>query len=367
MYRISVVLIVACALHAAASAGEPANSEKKQDTVAAPSSGFVVVPVIFYAPETRLQGGVAGMYYFHPGDDLNMRPSQISAGAGYTQNKQYQIAVNPDFYFDSEKWRVHGNFGYARFPSKFYGVGGNTLLANVETFTPITLKCSVAVERRMLPGFDVALKYDIRNDKLVALAESGMLASRTLPGSAGGTVSGIGALALLDTRDNIFSASTGSLVEAQVLTYASAIGSDYDYTRYTLDLRHYWPVSDTHIFAVQGYVSLTSGTAPFYLLSLFGGEYRMRGFYLGRYRGNHMALAQAEYRLPVWWRFGAVAFAGIGDVANTFSDFSIGHLKLAAGFGLRYLVDVKERLNIRADIGFGGGQVQPYLTFREAF
>jgi outer membrane protein assembly factor BamA len=340
--------------------------EEKKDTTK-PNSGFVIVPVIFYAPETRLQAGIAGMYYFRSeSSPADTRPSQISAGTGYTQNNQFVLAINPDFYFDDEHWRVHGNMGFSKYPSRFYGIGSNTSLSDQENFTPQILKCSVAVQRNIQPGLNAAIKYDFRQDRILS-ADPGMLVTQEIPGRNGGIISGLGVVGLLDTRDNVFSARSGNLVEIQAMHYDRALGSDYSYSRLSLDLRGYWPVFETHAFAAQLFMNLMSGDVPFYQLSLFGGEDKMRGYYLGRYRDKDMALMQIEYRLPVVWRFGAVLFAGVGDVADRFSHFILSDLKFAEGFGIRYAVDTKERLNIRADLGFGGGEIQPYLTFREAF
>ena len=40
----------------------------------------------------------------------------------------------------------------------------------------------------------------------------------------------------------------------------------------------------------------------------------MRGVYLGRFRDRHELIAQADYRVHVWKRFGAVVFGAAGNV-----------------------------------------------------
>jgi hypothetical protein len=54
-------------------------------------------------------------------------------------------------------------------------------------------------------------------------------------------------------------------------------------------------------------------------------------------------------------------------VAPELEKIAPAQLKFAGGAGLRFQVDKKERVNIRFDMGFGGGQPGYYLTIGEAF
>jgi hypothetical protein len=94
----------------------------------------------------------------------------------------------------------------------------------------------------------------------------------------------------------------------------------------------------------------------------------MRGYYLGRYRDKNMIAIQAEYRwLPAIWRFGIVGFAGFGDVADKISRFDFGGFEYSYGFGLRFLLNPEQKINLRLDFGFGKGTSGIYFTAGEAF
>ena len=93
----------------------------------------------------------------------------------------------------------------------------------------------------------------------------------------------------------------------------------------------------------------------------------MRGYYLGRYRDQHAAALQAEYRTYVWKRFGFVAFVGFGDVAKKLNRFALKDFKTSVGFGLRFAIDPKEKINFRFDIAFGHDSSAFYITATEAF
>jgi len=61
-------------------------------------------------------------------------------------------------------------------------------------------------------------------------------------------------------------------------------------------------------------------------------------------------------------------FAGAGDVfGSPESDISFSNLKYSYGFGLRFLFNRQERINLRADFGFGRDTRGVYFGLEEAF
>jgi hypothetical protein len=100
---------------------------------------------------------------------------------------------------------------------------------------------------------------------------------------------------------------------------------------------------------------------------MLGGFRFLRGYYTGRFRDKNLVFYQTEIRIPVYWRIGVVAFAGVGQVAPDLKSFSFDQMKLTGGGGLRFTLSRRERANIRFDYGFtkdGGGF---YLVFGESF
>jgi len=109
------------------------------------------------------------------------------------------------------------------------------------------------------------------------------------------------------------------------------------------------------------------GEAPFQIMSFLGGMNFMRGYYMGRFRDNNAIILQGEYRMPVWWRFGAVAFASAGDVAYKIDQFKLSDFKVTFGVGIRFAIDPKERINFRLDFAWADDSSGIYFTVVEAF
>jgi hypothetical protein len=74
-----------------------------------------------------------------------------------------------------------------------------------------------------------------------------------------------------------------------------------------------------------------------------------------------------EYRWQFYKRFGMVVFGGLGDVSEEFNSFDFSDVKPSYGFGLRYMILPKRKVNLRLDFGFGRETNGIYINITEAF
>ena len=80
-----------------------------------------------------------------------------------------------------------------------------------------------------------------------------------------------------------------------------------------------------------------------------------------------MIVGQAEYRRELFWPLGAVAFAGAGAVAHTWSDFGNSDAQPGGGLGLRFVLAKRNHINLRADYAWGNGSRATYISLGESF
>lgn len=340
-----------------------------QDTTEQKRSGIAFLPIFFYSPETKLAGGAGVNYYFREqGSRTDTRPSTIMPYFIYTQESQILSSLSADTYWKNEIYHLIGSIDFVKFPDKFYGIGNKSLEEDEEDYTAQTFIFELSFQRRIITSLNVGLLYEYVDSKMKEVEEDGLLAKKNISGSEGGKVSGIGVLMDWDTRDNIFYPSSGAFYQISARGYGDKLGSDFSFNKYTLDFRQFFPLFSHHVVGFQGYVSMKTGNPPFQMMSLLGGENIMRGYYLGRYRDKNMIVFQTEYRVvPVWWRFGLVAFMGLGEVSNEFSNFRLKDFKHSLGWGIRYQFNKEEGLNIRLDFGLGKDTSGLYINFLEAF
>jgi outer membrane protein assembly factor BamA len=325
-------------------------------------------PILYYTPETRLAFGGAGSYIFRlSGCDKTDRPSSISPLVIYTLEKQFITQLKLDLYFKDNNYRLTTEIKADNYPNKFYGIGGHTLEADEEDYTSGSVNLFVTFIKKIGKGFNIGLEYRFIDWRIKKVEEGRQLASGDIEGTEGGTLSGIGFLVNRDTRDNIFSPLKGDFFEFNARVYPGFLGSTFAFTRVSLNLRKYFPLFSSHVFAVQSAAVIQTGTVPFLHLAQIGGPYIMRGYFEGRFRDKSLLVFQAEYRMPLFWRLGIVGFAGFGNVAKTLGQLNLGELKSSYGVGLRFMFDKKERIQLRMDIGFGKDSSGFYFSIFEAF
>lgn len=374
IYRLTISFVLLLLLTTGSgTADEPTDSLPPKSR-----SGFTGFPYISYTRETKFVGGIGGLYYFRLDTLPKTRPSNITASTEYSQRKQFSIGLYPEFYLDGESIVITSTFKYSKYPGFLFGRGNRTTILNKESYTPEGFKIIVNFlanlqGQSIRNGWNLGGQLDIRFDNIqnadsMAGGMPGLVQTRSIIGSSGGIVSGLGLVVNLDTRDNLFSASHGKYFDTKFILYGSALGSEYSYRKLIVDYRQYmmgWREED--VFTYQAVAGFVSEGAPFYKFSDLGGEYLLRGYFNSRYRDNNALLLQGEYRAPIWWRFGAVGFAGIGDVFSSTNDLSLKTIKLAGGVGIRFAVLPDERANLRFDIGFSKEEMQLYLGFFEAW
>jgi hypothetical protein len=117
---------------------------------------------------------------------------------------------------------------------------------------------------------------------------------------------------------------------------------------------------------------VTRGTAPYLDLPTTGGDGRSaRGYGEGRYRGNHLAYGEVEYRgtLTSNGLLGVVAFLNTTTIDDAADGQRLFHIWApAAGTGLRVLLNKRSRTNLAADYAWGkAGAHGFYLGLQEAF
>ena len=340
----------------------------RADTIPRSSDGLFFFPLLYYSPDTRFGAGAVGVYYFHLKDKAgaSTRLSFARLLADYTQNDQLDIWSTWNVFTRREAYLIKGEARYRNFVDRFYGIGPHSNVDD-ETFYYYDLIDFKLLGARQVkdklffgPDFRFTNFFDVD-------LEEGAVDWQKVTGTSGGLNVGLGLVALYDSRDNSINAYEGSLIEASSYLFNSAIGSDYNYSNINLIATRYWEVSPRHVVAAMFQQNSNFGEVPFINLAAAGGDDILRGYARNRFRDDHFTAAQIEYRFPLFWRIGAAAFAGAGDVYSTPEEVTLPTLKYSYGGGLRVSINEYERINLRLDYGFGNGSQSFYLQLTEAF
>ena len=166
-----------------------------------------------------------------------------------------------------------------------------------------------------------------------------------------------------DTRNDIFTPSTGTFFEFETRIFSESVASDEDYQTYDLSLAGYHDVGFETVFAWRGLGRLSGGDVPFNEL----GQHDLRGYERGRYRDETHFAGEIELRRPLFWRFGGTVFTGLGQVAPELDELDDDNLLWSAGFGLRFQLTRESPLNYRTDVAWGRDGFEFYFSLGEEF
>jgi len=279
-----------------------AQSSEKSDT----TSRNIIFPVLFFLPETSSPG---------------TRPSQVLVSAVYTLRNQWLFFVPYEYYGNNNSWRIKGELGYYRFFYNFFGLGPNSQQSDLETYSVNFPRVDFNYSYRLKESFFLGGGFNFDQFDITEVQSEGILERTEIFGNQGGTKLNLYGIAIIDTRDNVYSTFDGFYGE---LVYQQSLpgASSFDYSKLSVDLRYF-----------KSLKQLTIGSELRYAFS-------------DRWIG-------AAFISSSWLR----------EAQQSYS----GDAKIAYGAGIRYEIDKDRHTRFRLDWGFGEGQSNIYLTVNEAF
>lgn len=355
------------------------------------------VPVLFYQQETGAGYGIGGLLSGRLGQDTTTRSSNARAQFWTTQKSQNLVQFVHTIYSPGEKFYLNGEVSSYKNRLYYFGIGNDApqtqtsnrsfldfqlFIVNQRIQKSIAPKQFLGVQYRLSRAYNIAPEVGRVNDdgdEVLGQTNYFYLDPRILEDprqTRNFSLSGVGPVYTLDSRDVALAASRGNLLDLQVMFNGGFVGSDYNFVRYQVDARHFQRIfSNKTILALQFLGQFHSGNVPWYGLAGFGANLGgtlydnanlMRGIYEQRFRDRQMMTAQAELRQHLFWRIDGAAFVGVGQVGYNISDYSFGGIHTAGGVGARFNFIRRDRVNLRFDYAFG---TDPgfYFAIGEAF
>lgn len=355
------------------------------DTASAPSkfrsaedgrfdvSGFLdekygFLPIVMPITEPAVGYGAAGALAFiskplgqaQSGYD---RPNITMVGGMGTENGSWG-AVAGDFrnWFDDRLQTLAGVV-YASVNLDFYGIGGDSVLANDPLRYNLepkggTLQAKYRIgDSRFWTGLNYAFaSTDVRFD-----APAGTPGLPTFRSES--NVGGLTPSLTFDTRDNLFTPTRGTYVEVTAGLFSEALGGDDEFQRAQIVAMQFAPLHPRLFLGLRGQAAASFGAAPFYLRPFI----YMRGVPMMRYQGEEMAQIEAELRWQFWKRFSLVGFAGAGAAWNNFERLDNTQTVVAGGAGFRYELARKYGIHMGLDVAFGPDNTAVYVQVGSAW
>jgi outer membrane protein assembly factor BamA len=247
--------------------------------------------------------------------------------------------------------------------SNFFGFG-NESEDNEWQFPRETALLSATVGRAftrdLIGEFATAYRYVTAYD----YEESEVMADG-IPGAGEILTASVCAGLRWDTRERQIHPDQGWIVGCRFKFSDPALGSDFTFQRYRLELSRYVSVfSSTHVLAGRLWLQHVEGRAPYYEQSIVGGGSTARGLKADRFVDSTMSLASLEYRLMISYPVSTVLFFDAGRVYPAIQDMTLRNWHANIGSGLRYHL---EGFIVRFDAGFSDEGARIFLNFGHVF
>lgn len=361
-YLVSVLFAIVALATSLPVAGQQSDTVRRQKKLK-----ITPLPALFYTPETRLGFGGLVSGVFNLGDRKTTRNSNAEVLAAYTLNNQIILRTRNNLFTKDEKYALSGEVSFYDFPILYYGVGNDTDKDLEEELGYKVFIFQERVLRQVRKSLFIGPQYRYNYLYDIEYEPENLVDDTPFIYSGAGTNSGLGFSTIYDTRNNVLNASKGVFLQFSTFFHGDALGGDFNFNRYTLDLRRYWMLNNGDVIAAQYFGEFNTGDIPFREMAQLGGENIMRGYYNGRFRDDQQMAVQVEYRKQVIPWLGFTTFGAYGDVSDDIGNFEIGDFKYAVGAGLRIMVNKADRLNIRIDYGLGDDTNGFYFAIAEAF
>lgn len=167
---------------------------------------------------------------------------------------------------------------------------------------------------------------------------------------------------VFDSRDSNASPTSGT--RYSLSAELAGLGGDFNFTKYTSELRHYWRVGRNQIVAARNVLGYGAGHIPYMQKFTAGGIDTLRGYRDEQFRGNRMFTTTFEYRFPIVKRVQAALFADIGNAWQSDSFDLIKDLKTGIGFGISLITPFGP---VRIDYAVGSQGGRTHFSFGGKF
>lgn len=290
--------------------------------------------------------------------------SESSLYADFTITGSVKVGIRGTHLFGNDDRRLTYDCFFLHEPWRFWGIGFDRgkMHDDYTKFTRLSVRLNGSYTFRLAPSVYLGPALDfafVRSLKVRNHEIWGNLPRHT-------ATLGVGALVMVDTRDNITAPTRGLYATGSALLYPSFVCyPKHLFAQFEASLSMYRRVWRGGILAGRLHGAATVGNAPWSMLPTFGGSSSMRGYFEGRFIDNNELDLTVELRQHVYRRSGAVVWVGAGTVFDHPRSLRFNHILPNAGVGYRW--EFKKNSNVRVDIGFGRGEWGFVFNINEAF
>jgi hypothetical protein len=316
----------------------------------------------------------------------------VITNAIVSANKQYLAFILPRFSRQNGKYQLSADLIARRWADHYWGIGNATPEMDKEPFGWEEYKLALTWQYRIGKHLYPAVEIDLRYGDLFEKQADGLLDNADIEGTQPAYYLGRGINLLFDTTDSQTYPTRGIKYTLSYKNYATLPRSSQpgkslemlwqpDFDKSSLDLNHYLSPTPGWVIAAQSSFVQSENSIPFTFFPELGS--RLRAYDSKRFIDQTLIAQRLEQRVfpselswmkgkglmqgKLWSRMGFVAFSETGQVARHVTHYQWNRNHWSNGFGIRYAIIPKDKLNFRIDFGFGEDTFNFIFQAREVF
>lgn len=328
--------------------------------------GWGAQPIIGYDDQEGWTFGASNVFYLDPDTtSKDHEVDELDLTTTVTTRKSFNVHGELTKYLFQDTRDLTIEAGCERSFSRYYGdTDEEDVLVEYKT---IEVPFGVAYSISPIRNYKIVPQYELQWTKSVDLKQK-TDSIVVIPNFVKEDLtSGIGVSMEYNRTNPGMHKRSGYNYSLGTMYYADWLGSRHNFEIVTATYKHYIPMGKESVLAWHFKYKRGFGDVPNSHMPQLGGHKILRGFDGDKYQGKHVVGAQMEFRFPIFWRFGATAFWGLGNAADNSSDLK-KNIHAAGGIGLRFMVKTKQKINVRFDFTYSDDrEIQKYIKIKEAF
>ena len=291
------------------------------------------------------------------------RPSITAVGGMGTENGSWAAMAGDVRHWLDDRLQTVAGAVYASVNLDFHGVGQDALLSHDPLRYNLEPKGGMMQAKYRLGDsrFWAGLSYAFAATQVTFDAPTG---TPGLPNfRRDSNVGGLTPSATYDSRDNIFTPTRGTYVEATAGLFSEGLGGDDEFQRLRLVAMQFIPLPARLTLGLRAEGAASFGDTPFYLEPFL----YLRGAPIMRYQGEEIAQIEGELRWQCWRRFSLVGFVGAGAAWKELERFDDVQSIVTGGAGFRYEVARRYGIHMGLDVAFGSDDPAVYVQVGSAW
>ncbi len=321
--------------------------------------GFLLLPTIITEPAVGY-GAAAAVVFFHSAySEKNGPPSMTGVMGAATENGTWAGGAFHEGIWKQDRIRYRGVLARTYANLAYYGsgdvaiLGDKSLNLNLDAWVLLQqVKFRIAGSNFFIGGRYVFLTTDNTFEIPIDIPEySGTEFTSTLSEAS--------MILNFDSRNNIFTSSSGVFLELSGTYSDTWFGGEDQYGRISASALGFFPAARKVVVGIRYEGRYSLGPVPFWARPFIA----MRGAPTMKYQNDNTTLMETEVDWNLYKRWSLVGFTGIGNAFSSFKEIDKGKTVRTLGAGFRYMIARKLGANMGMDFAFSNDDFAFYIVF----